>query len=91
MCGGTATLIDHLYVSNAQQYHHWGVLNPGLSDHCLIYTCRKKAKLCKEKEFRVIRCYSHFNPEMFTHELKNIDWSPVYAELEVDPAVDVFT
>ena len=90
VCDRSSILIDHLYVSNTQEYHHWGVLNPGLSDHSMIYTNHKKDKQSKEKDFCIIRCYRHFNPELFTCDLETTDWSPVLAELDSDLAVDAF-
>ncbi len=90
VCERSSTLIDHVYVNNSDQYHHWGVLNPGLSDHSMIYTNRKKPKQSKEKDFRIIQCYRHFNPDDFVEDLELTDWSPVFAEVDIEPAVDIF-
>ena len=86
----SSTLLDHIYVSNDNLYIHWGTLNLGLSDHALIYTCRKKAKVNKEKDFKVIRCYRNFVPELFAKDVEQIDWSPVYNEPHVDSAIEQF-
>ncbi len=56
----------------------------------MIYTNRKKANQNKEKYFCIIRCYRQFNPEFFSADLETTDWSPVFAEVDIDPAVNVF-
>ena len=38
----TLTLIDHIYCNNTVQYNHASRVEPGLSDHVLVFTNRKK-------------------------------------------------
>ena len=33
----TKTLIDHIYINRPDLYAYCGVINPGASDHCLVY------------------------------------------------------
>ena len=42
-----ATAIDHLVTNREEMYHMWGLLDLGISDHCLVYTCRKMRKIIK--------------------------------------------
>ena len=79
-----------IYINNENQYCRWGVVNPGLSDHGLIYTCRKKAKEDKEKCFKVIRCYRHLDEALFNADLAAQDWNPVYRCANVNEAVQIF-
>ncbi len=39
------TLLDHFYVSNDDFYTTQGTSDPGLSDHYLVYTARKRFKV----------------------------------------------
>ena len=45
----TSTLIDHIYVNNKDLYLHRGTLEPGLSDHTLVFACRKRQRPDWEK------------------------------------------
>ena len=54
-----------------------GVFSLDLSDHSLIF-CVIKAGVTKSGgNFRDInyRCYKHYNPNNFKHDLENVDWS----------------
>ena len=86
----SATLLDHIFVNDPQLYCHQGVINPDLSDHSLTYTSRKKGKISKETEFRIIRCYRHFVPENLAANVKLTDWLPVFASMDVNDAVGAF-
>ncbi len=86
----TASLLDHIYTNNTDLYHRSGVVNPGLSDHALIFTCRKRVKVDKEKENIVIRCYKDFNQADYAMDICNHNWQPVLACMDVDEAVNSF-
>ena len=85
-----SSLFDQVYINNEQLYWHSRVVDPGLSDHSLIYTCRKYHKPSKEKETRFIRDYRKFNPEDFASDVGNIDWHSVYTAVDIDVAVSIF-
>ena len=51
------TVIDHAYVKNSIFYETRGVSDPGLSDHCLIYICRKRLKIKRKVNYIFARSY----------------------------------
>ena len=65
-------------------------MNPGLSDHSLIYVCRKKSKPCKEKKTVIIRCYRSLDPTLFCRDIGQIDWRFVTSSNDIDEAVQSF-
>ena len=81
------TLIDHLYISNPELYHHHATINPGLSHHSLIFTSRKKGKITKERETRFIRSYKNFDQIAFDHDVRVHNCDSVYACKDVNEAV----
>ncbi len=86
----TSSLLDHIYVNNPDQYSHRGVLEPGLSDHSLIFTCRKRKKISKTKKTIFIRNYRKFSQDIFCSDIKSADWTPVFTSNNVDDAVTNF-
>ena len=44
------TCIDHIYCNNVDLYAHSGVVDPGLSDHCLTYIVRKRKRPSQAKK-----------------------------------------
>ncbi len=40
----TTTLIDHIIGNHEEMYYQWGIYDPLISDHCMVYTARKKGK-----------------------------------------------
>ena len=86
----SATLIDHIYVSNVDLYWHQGVVDPGLSDHALIYTMRKYKRISHEKETKYIRCYRNFDAVKFADDVGSTDWSAVYNATDINDAVSIF-
>ena len=41
ICIGSSTCIDHIYTNNNDLYSHKGILDPGLSDHSMVFITRK--------------------------------------------------
>ena len=37
-----------------------------------------------------IRCYRHFDPEVFSKDVENMDWTPVTRESDLDRAAQAF-
>ena len=70
----SSTVIDHIWTNNPYLYSHRGVIEPGLSDHALIFACRKRPKLNKEKHTIQIRSRRKYNPIEFAKDVSNIDW-----------------
>ena len=86
----TQTCIDHIYSNNVDLYAHCGVVDPGLSDHCLTYIVRKHKKPSKAKKTIRIRNYCHFSETSFQYDVKNTDWSEVTLCDDIDTAVERF-
>ena len=86
----TSTTIDHIWCNNPTQYSHRGTLELGLSDHSLVFICRKKVKPSKVKERIFIRNYRTFNPASFAEDVRDCDWSDVYNAPTLEEAVSMF-
>ena len=86
----TSSIIDHIYTSNPALFHHNGVLDPGLSDHGLVFVTRKHVRTSKEKETLYIRDYRFFDEILFASEVASADWDDVYSAGTVDEAVASF-
>ena len=67
------TLIDHIYVNNTHQYIHQGVVNPGLSDHGIVFVTRKHIPISKAKETIFVRDYRFFDELAFARDISEID------------------
>lgn len=83
----SASLIDHIYVSDTQKVYQFGVLSIGLSDHYLSYCTRK---ICKgqinKHNTRSIRSMEHYPKDNLSQELSSQDWSNVTDSNDVDLA-----
>ena len=64
-------------MNNSELHSHRGIVDPGLSDHCLVFACRKHRKISKAKKTIKIRIYRHFKTSSFQHDINNADWTPV--------------
>ena len=84
------TIIDHEYTSNPNLFHHWGVLDPGLSDHGLIFVTRKHARISKEKESIFVRDFRCFDELLFANEVAYANWDDVHQAGTVDDAISAF-
>ena len=45
----SANLLDHTYVNNYDRYHHQGVVDPGLSDHSLVFVRKETFETYQRK------------------------------------------
>ncbi len=66
------------------------MLDPGLSDHALIFVTRKHFRPNKEKESIFVHDYRHFDEHAFACDLNNVDWSDVFSAGSVNDAVAMF-
>ena len=65
----TATLLDVAIVSKPDNICRSGVLHIGISDHSLIYVCRKISFVKKEIKTVNVRNYRNFNQQHFNDDL----------------------
>lgn len=85
------TVIDHVYVSDENKVIDSGVDHIGISDHSLVHVTIGNVKINNNgHKYHISRNYKHFNYDDFTHELDNVDWSPVYSCNDVNIAVNKF-
>ena len=74
----TATLIDHIFVTNPASFPISCVVATSLSDHDFVYCCRKINSF--KYSYRTIKCrdYRTYNSANLRNDVKSIDWLPVY-------------
>jgi hypothetical protein len=74
----TATLLDVAIVSKPDNICRSGVLHIGISDHSLIYVCRKISFVKKEIKIVNVRNYRNFNQQHLNddlfHHLTLLNW-----------------
>ena len=65
--------IDHIITNRPDLYRNCNVIDPGLSDHQLVFVSRKKAR--KNKTIREIKCrnFRHFKNLAFQSDIDNIE------------------
>ena len=86
------TLIDLMLVSNSQSVKTHGVVDTGISDHCLTfmaYSLKKpkfKPKLVTRRDFR------NFNEKMFVKDMEKAPWGNILAvaDDDIDNKVTIF-
>ena len=85
-----ASLIDLIFVNNSHRVVNKGVIPLPLSDHSLVY-CTIKAGVAKVAPRTIeYRSYKHYDKELFLHDLRATDWSPVYRADNVNEAVNTW-
>ena len=87
----TERLIDHVWTNNAEPFAPHGAIDLGLSDHAMIFLSRKRAKISKAKHKIFVRNYPTFNPDAFTADVANMDWSYLEECDDVDLPAIYFT
>ena len=86
----SASIIDHIITNRHELYVNGGVLSLGISDHHLVFTNRKKAKISHSFSYIPCRCYTKLIDADFQRDVENIDWSPVLDCNDLDTAVNIF-
>ncbi len=66
----TSTCPDHVYTNNTDVYSHFGKLDPGLSDHFLIFVERKGKRPSQAKKTVKLRNYCFFSPSSFQYDVR---------------------
>ena len=88
---GQSTIIDHILTNNDHMYHTGNCIDLGISDHHLIFTNRKKAKIPKTFSYIKCRTYRHFCPIQFQEYIDNINWTSLYQSTDVNAAAKIYT
>lgn len=75
----SASLIDHLYVSNNEDIASSGVITYGLSDHNLTYICIKKMiSDSLVRETFSCRNMKYYSRDLLNQNLREINWDKFY-------------
>ena len=69
----SATLIDHIYVSDPQFYSDCGCVDVGVSDHFMVFVNRHRETVSGHK-FRMGRTFKNYNIDNLLDDLKGADW-----------------
>ena len=85
------TIIDHILTNNEDFYNQSMVVDPGLSDHAIVVTSRKRLKLKYQTSYFLGRSYRKFNEEAFYADVARIDWNILYESSDVNGAANLFT
>ena len=84
----SSSTIDLILVSDTDEISQSGVLDVGVSDHCMIYCTRKLVKFAFNKHNSVkIRSMKNNNKGVFQMNLLSADWSSV---LSSDNVIDAW-
>lgn len=74
----TSTLIDHMYVTNDENFSTAGVIPFGISDHHFTYVIRKKVKCGPRKHTTIqYRDYKHLDEALLIQDMCNVDWNTI--------------
>ncbi len=71
----TATLLDHIYVSDQCKFQFSKAISFSTTDHHLTYTVFKKMKIKIPPKIISYRCMRKIDPEKFKEDFLKIDWN----------------
>ncbi len=82
--------IDHILTNRKDLYRNCNTIDPGLSDHQLVFVSRKKAQ--NKRTIRQVKCrnFRHFEPMEFQRDVEKIDWSSIYNCSDVNVCAHLF-
>ena len=86
----SSTIIDQAWCNNPLLYARKAAIENGLSDQALIFICRKRAKISKEKVLIEIRSRQNFCAEDFAADVAQTDWSPILNSQDIDTTSTLF-
>ena len=87
----SSTTFDLVLVSDKDKVSQSGVIDIGISDHCLVYCTRNVTKNTFNKHNTVkVRSMKNYNPETFQTNLLNADWHQVMISDNVTEAWENF-
>ena len=85
----SSTLLD-LIMTNSVNISKAGVIDPGVSDHSLIYVIRKFKRPKGETKIIRVRSFKNFVDDDFLRDLRNSDWSYFLNFTDLDQSCDIF-
>ena len=85
----SSTLLD-LIMTNSVNISKAGVIDPGVSDHSLVYVIRKFKRPKGEPKIIRVRSFKNFVDDDFLRDLRNSDWSYFLNLTDLDQSCDIF-
>ena len=85
------TIIDHIVTSNTEYYTFADTIDPGLSDHHMIFTARKRHKIKRTPSYFIGRSYMNYDDQLLYQDMYSINWTFLYSVDDVDLATQIFT
>ena len=83
------TNLDHILTNRKDMYWNSGTIDPGLSDHQMVYVSRKRKKLKRGFHYVKCRSFRHFVPEDFQKEVEDVNWNILYDCTDVNVAANI--
>ena len=90
VAGGSATLIDPLFVSNSIIVRTCGTIANDVSDHFLIFGDIISPKLKIKPKLISYRDFSKFNHPLFLKNLQDLPWNDLIFENDIDKKLELF-
>ena len=87
------SLLDHIYVNKPVNIHRHGIIDLGLSDHCMIFLTRKLGTRTSSPKCRnkfTFYDWKNFSPELFQYDLKFTSWGEIYNAVNAESMLHVF-
>ena len=88
--GNYSSSLDDIIVTNKEYHHSHGTIGTCDSNHVLVYTTRKKAKIFSEPAYIHGRTFTKFNPILFQCDCIFADWTSVLCADNGNEAGDRF-
>ena len=85
----SSTLLDFI-MTNSVNISKAGVIDPGVSDHSLVYVIRKFKRPKGEPKIIRVRSFKNFVDDDFLRDLRNSDWSYFLNFTDLDQSCDIF-
>ena len=82
----TRTNLDHILTNRRDLYWNSNTIDPGLSDHQMVYVSRKRRKLKRGFHYVECRSFRNFNPDQFQKDVESIEWDVFYNCTDVNMA-----
>ena len=71
----TATLLDVIITSNANQFREVKIIECSVSDHDLVYAILRLKKQLSKPVYITTRYFKHYHPEAFYEDIEQAPWS----------------
>ena len=83
--------VAHIVTNDTDFYHICDSVDPGLSDHSMVFTPRKRPKIKHSVSYFIGRSYRNFDEAKCYGEIKSINWLLLYTFDNINNATEFFT